>query len=93
MNYGLAEGALVFRAAVASPLAELVEPTEVAFEVDDIDPVTANGWSVLVRGTTVQFSGDAAAVVPRPWAPGERVVGIAIIPTYFSGRSVSADQP
>lgn len=91
VNYGLAEGAIVFRVAADTLLAELVQPVDVVFEVDDIDATTATGWSVLVHGSTVQFAGDVATVVPHPWAPGVRAVGVAIIPSTFSGRSVVAD--
>lgn len=91
VNYGVAEGSIVFRVASDSLMAELVHPVDVVFEVDDIDPTTATGWSVLVRGSTVQFTGDVTAVVARPWAPGERNVGIAIIPSTYSGRSVVSD--
>ncbi|HSN44523.1 MAG TPA: pyridoxamine 5'-phosphate oxidase family protein, partial [Propionibacteriaceae bacterium] len=78
VNYGVAEGAVVFRVAPASILAELVRPVDVVFEVDDLDGTTATGWSVLVRGSTVQFTGDVDAVVPHPWAPGDRSLGVAI---------------
>lgn len=91
VNYGMAAGAIVFRVAPGSLLAQLVQPVDVVFQVDDLDGTTATGWSVLVHGTTVQFAGDVASVVPHPWAPGERTVGIAIIPSTFSGRSVVAD--
>ena len=91
VNYGLAEGAIVFRASPRSLLAELVQPADVVFQVDDLDDTTATGWSVLVHGRTVQFTGDVAAVVPQPWAPGDRTVGLAIIPSTLSGRSVVAD--
>lgn len=91
VNYGLAEGAIVFRAAAGSILAELTQPTDVAFQVDDLDDTTATGWSVLVRGTTVQFTGDVTSVVTHSWAPGERTIGIAVIPSSFTGRSVVSD--
>lgn len=91
VNYGVAQGAIVFRVAPGSILAELVQPVEVVFQVDDLDGATATGWSVLVHGTTVQFTGDVTTVVAHPWAPGERSVGIAIVPSRYSGRSVVAD--
>ena len=91
VNYGVAEGGIVFRVAPTSILAELVRPVDVVFEVDDLDGTTATGWSVLVRGTSVQFTGDVDAVVAHPWAPGDRSLGVLIIPTDFSGRSLVAD--
>jgi Predicted flavin-nucleotide-binding protein len=52
VNYRLINGAVVFHTSPASPLARLAEPTQVAFQVDEIDHGTAVGWSVLVRGTS-----------------------------------------
>ena len=91
VNYGMDDGHVVFRVDPESLLAELSEPVEVVFQIDDLDTTTATGWSVLVRGVTSRATGDLDAVVARPWAPGHRMVGIAITPSQFSGRSVVAD--
>ena len=45
VNYRLINGAVVFHTSPASPLARLAEPTQVAFQVDEIDHGTAVGWS------------------------------------------------
>ena len=45
---------VVFRTSPHGVLAQLAHPTEVAFEIDDIDQNRGAGWSVLVEG------------VPRP---------------------------
>lgn len=89
VSYALTEGLIVFRTAASSVLGELADAAEVAFEVDDLDPATATGWSVLVQGS----SGPAPDGVARPaaWAPGERELMIAVTPSRVSGRAVSAD--
>ena len=66
------------------------EDAEVAFQVDDLDGQTATGWSVLVQGTTGPWAGEVPVL--SPWAPGRREVAVAIEPTSWSGRSVSADE-
>lgn len=91
VNYGVDGSSIVFQVAADSLLAELVQPVDVAFQVDDLDPVTATGWSVLVQGTTRPYGGDATLVVPRAWAPGERLLAVEVVARSYSGRSVSAD--
>lgn len=85
------DGRLGFRVAPGTLLAELREPTAVAFEADDIDTATAVGWSVLVRGTASAWVGDYPEALGRPWAPGDRTLAVQIAPQHYSGRSVSAD--
>lgn len=92
VNYALADGRIVFTVAQESVLSELSQPVDVAFQVDDLDPTTATGWSILVQGRTVAFDGDAVSLRALPWAPGSREVAVAIEPGSVSGRSVSADE-
>ncbi len=89
VSYVLAGERIVFRTAAGSQLAGLVDPQPVGFEIDDLDPETRTGWSVLVRGT----SGPAApgeADAAEPWAPGDRPVMVAIEPSAYSGRAIAA---
>lgn len=89
VSYVLTDGLIVFRTAASSTLGELADGADVAFQVDDLDPATATGWSVLVQGA----AGPAPSGVARPsaWAPGERELMVAITPSVVSGRAVSAD--
>ena len=93
--YGVhVDGRLGFRAAAGTILAELAagaDPVPVAFEVDDLDAATLTGWSVLVRGSAQAWRGGFPTGLCRPWAPGERSVGVQITPRSFSGRIVSGD--
>lgn len=89
VNYLLENDQIVFRVDPRSVLAELATPTDVAFEVDDLDADTATGWSVLAQGRTTSFGGGTPET--SPWAPGEREVAIAIAVSALSGRSVSRE--
>jgi len=86
VNHELVDGAVRFCTTLGSPLASLTEPTLVAFQVDQIDPETRVGWSVLVRGT----SGPADGEGNGSWLPGRRGVGVRIVPDKVTGRVVSS---
>ena len=86
VNFRLVEGAIVFHTTQESFLAGLAVPTQVAFQVDEIDQETATGWSVLVRG----LSGPADTLVSSiSWLDGGLTVGLAITASTIAGRVVS----
>ncbi len=95
VTYAWFEGAVVFRTSPYRVLSELIRPTEVAFEVDDLDQVHHRGWSVVVHGRAqAAESGDltrmwaVGGVVP--WASGTRNLFIQITPHRLTGRRVAA---
>lgn len=67
-----------------------------AFEVDHVDEVLCQGWSVLVVGQAhrVLQSGELRHVreeaITLPWAGGTRDVYVRIVPDQISGRRISA---
>lgn len=86
VNFRVIERVIVFHTTQESFLAGLAVPTEVAFQVDEIDQETATGWSVLVRGV----SGPAdTAVSSISWLEGGLTVGLAITASTIAGRVVS----
>lgn len=90
VSYVVAGEQIVFRTASGSLLADLEQPHQVGFEIDDLDPTTLTGWSVLVHGKSGAgeiSDGELAA----PWAPGERTVVVAITPSAYSGRAIAAN--
>lgn len=87
--YTLHGDSLVFLTSPAGVLADLVSPTVVSFEVDDIDVETRTGWNVLVQGVSGPGP-DSVLGLPDPWAPGERSLAVAITPQNYSGRAVAA---
>ncbi|GAA4888806.1 hypothetical protein GCM10025789_01400 [Tessaracoccus lubricantis] len=86
VNYQVVDRAIVFHTDVESSLAKLSDGRSLSFQVDEIDPDTAIGWSVLVRGT-----GGLAdpAVANTSWLDDDNTVGIAITVTSIDGRVVS----
>jgi nitroimidazol reductase NimA-like FMN-containing flavoprotein (pyridoxamine 5'-phosphate oxidase superfamily) len=65
-------------------------PVMVAFEIDGIDAVHRQGWSVVVRGTLHHVAPDAAGFRerfdPEPWLANERDAWLIIDPYAMSGR-------
>jgi hypothetical protein len=66
----------------------------VAFEIDAIDAVHHEGWSVLVRGTLHRVDPDAAGFReqfdPEPWILEERDRWVVIEPFAITGRQLHA---
>jgi Pyridoxamine 5'-phosphate oxidase len=69
-------------------------PMRVAFEIDEIDAVHHEGWSVLVRGTLQHVDPDAAGFRerfdPEPWMLDERDAWLVIEPFAITGRRLHA---
>ena len=67
------------------------------FEVDDLDMVERQGWSVIVDGHLVTAQPAAAAVAVlehlAPWAPGDRPFLMCIVIDVVTGRWVRASAP
>jgi len=82
VNYQWHDGAIVFRTAQHSALDEDLRTGIaggeylVAFEVDDIDVPSRQGWSVLIQGPAHHISGDERESAERagvePWPAGDR---------------------
>ena len=100
VNYKLHDGAIVFRTAQDSPTGEDLRTGiahaeyQVAFEIDQINPETRDGWSVLIHGPAHHMSSDAerAAVAESgvtPWPRGVHEHAIRITPTAITGRRLS----
>lgn len=87
----LDEETVLFRTSEDSRLAELAAGVDVSFQLDDIDPSTQTGWSVLARGRAAHFDRTAFTHVPdsEPWAVGDRDVFITFRASRLSGRIVS----
>jgi nitroimidazol reductase NimA-like FMN-containing flavoprotein (pyridoxamine 5'-phosphate oxidase superfamily) len=95
VNYCLVDDSVVFRTSPGTKLAAASEGAVVAFEVDEVDPISHAGWSVLVVGLArVVHDGDEvrrlqAAPVPR-WSPGPDEAYVVIDAARVSGRRVGA---
>ena len=96
VSYAMDAGRVVFRTSAYGALGHLRQPTNVAFEIDQVDAAAGTGWSVVVQGSA------RAVVLPQelvdlwsrpdivPWAPGTRNLFIAITVHALSGRVAEA---
>ncbi|MGI9145417.1 MAG: pyridoxamine 5'-phosphate oxidase family protein [Chloroflexota bacterium] len=96
VNYGISHRIVSFRTAHGTKLSA-APGSNVAFEIDDYEPSTGIGWSVLVQGVAVDsttalddVSWMARGASPHPLAPGVKVHRLAIRPTAISGRRFAA---
>ena len=97
ITYACHHDALVFRTSPYGPLSELMQPTDVALEVDELDQQRRNGWSVVVQGRAAAVA-EPAEIVELwtidglvPWAPGIRNVFIEVVPRRITGRMLRHD--
>ena len=90
VNYVIDERAVVIRTAPFTDLGREGAVREMAFEVDDIDPVARTGWSVLVRGRR-RLDPEAHGKTPRPevWVEGSRWLVLRIEARTISGRRLT----
>jgi uncharacterized protein len=94
VNYTVDDGTIVLRTSLGAKLAN-APFTKVAFEVDEIDEISREGWSVLVQGVGQDISTSIdpcserlRAIAPQPWAGGERAHYIRVVPREITGRRV-----
>jgi nitroimidazol reductase NimA-like FMN-containing flavoprotein (pyridoxamine 5'-phosphate oxidase superfamily) len=95
VNFTVVSGSIVVRTHQGS-LIESRGDERAAFEVDHLDEVLCQGWSVLVQGQAhrvlqpgeLRHLQEATTVVP--WPGGEGDVYIRIVPDQISGRRISA---
>ena len=96
VSYAYHQSEIVFRTSPYGALSQLVQPTEVAMETDELDQQLRTGWSVVVRGRTAPVREPAEMVRAWtidglvPWASGTRNLFIRIIPTRISGRTLQS---
>ena len=96
VNHAVVAHGVVFRTAAGSKLWS-TRRSHVSFEVDDFDPSSHTGWSVLIRGSAREVtSGDtnpelletALAGAPTPWAPGPRDHLVRVVADSITGRRI-----
>lgn len=95
VNYGLDRGVIVLRTRPGTKLGAATH-ANVTFEVDQIDPLSRTGWSVLVRGLAEEVTAEhrqelvdrTVAASVQPWAPGEHGHYLRIIAHHVTGRRI-----
>ena len=93
VNYLVDDDRIVFRTASGTTFDAAVRGAPVAFEIDDSDPETHSGWSVMVSGVAEEIlHPDEIARLEQlplePWVPGEMQHWVAIRIESVSGRRV-----
>ncbi|HXW34479.1 MAG TPA: pyridoxamine 5'-phosphate oxidase family protein [Acidimicrobiales bacterium] len=93
VNFSLIDRNIFFFTAPGTKFSAALRNAVVAFEVDHVDPIYHEGWSVLVAGKSHEVADEALLRrVKRsplePWAPGERSHVVCIDPDFVSGRSI-----
>jgi nitroimidazol reductase NimA-like FMN-containing flavoprotein (pyridoxamine 5'-phosphate oxidase superfamily) len=84
---------ILIRTSLGTKLDAATRNAVVAFEVDEIDPATRSGWSVVVRGVArpLTDAGEIEAARRLPlerWAPGSDSRVIAVSVELVSGRRI-----
>ena len=98
ISYACAADLIVFRTSPFGVLSELVRPTQVVFEVDDLDDTAHTGWSVIARGRAQAVASPALLTHlwtvegAEPWAGGVRNVFIGISVERITGRSFGSQR-
>jgi hypothetical protein len=69
----------------------------VALEIDHMQPVTQQGWSVLVQGAAHFVDSDEelasiARLRVQAWAGGPKEQFLCIVPTHITGRRIRRTQ-
>lgn len=94
VNYAVASGVVLARTAPGTALAEAAAlGAAVALEVDRLDEVRSEGWSVLVRGTARPLGEADRQHLGRdvtPWSGEGRSVLVVLAPDGISGLRITA---
>ena len=98
VNFSMLDDAIVFRTGTGTKLDAATRNAVVAFEVDDLDPLYHDGWSVLVVGVADELTDPellrrAEALPLAPWAPGTRDHVVRLQPGFVSGRRIVQGAP
>lgn len=98
VNFVLTDDGVVIRTAPGTKLDQAMRNAVVAFEVDDYDPMSHEGWSVNIVGIARELRDRAqiaeARRLPIPqWAPGEREHFVSIGLDVVTGRRIAHRLP
>jgi uncharacterized protein len=93
VNYAMDSANVVFRTQQGGLLDRTCRNTIVAFEIDDFDPSTEAGWSVVVVGTaTVLYASEWLRAVELGLSSAGAADGsmfVKIVPGIITGRAIT----
>ncbi len=99
VSYSVYGDAIVFRTAPYSELSTYGWDTDLAFEIDDLDYDTQQGWSVVAVGRAhVMSDHDEVQRIrrewePQPWAGGTRNLYVALVWRQLTGVRLGDHRP
>jgi nitroimidazol reductase NimA-like FMN-containing flavoprotein (pyridoxamine 5'-phosphate oxidase superfamily) len=93
VNHAVDGHRLVLRTASGTALHRVAIGRSVAYEADDLMPVTREGWSVVVRGLIDELTDEdelarAHELGLHPWASGRRDHFLELRPWAVTGREI-----
>jgi nitroimidazol reductase NimA-like FMN-containing flavoprotein (pyridoxamine 5'-phosphate oxidase superfamily) len=92
VTFATVGGDIMFFTGTGMKLDAAQDTRAVSFEVDEIDAIAEQGWSVLVVGRARLASqaskARAIALGLYPWASGDRQQLVQIGPSFISGRRI-----
>lgn len=94
VNYAVLDGDVVIRTGAGTKLDAALNGAVVAFEIDAVDPIYHEGWSVMVQGRAHEVVDSeelkrARALPLEPWAAGARDRFVRISAERMSGRRIA----
>jgi transcriptional regulator with XRE-family HTH domain len=95
VNYRMLGDDIIFRTGSATSMPDAARQPRVSFDVDHLDDVLGEGWSVLVSGEARLVSAPTElttveALGITPWAGGDRDTYIRIVAREITGRRIRA---
>lgn len=93
VNYKMDGDDIVFRTGSEPGSTEGAQLQKVSFDVDHLDDVLSEGWSVLLSGTASVITDErelarAKELDIEPWAGGDRETYIRLVPTQITGKRI-----
>lgn len=93
VNYAVLDGDIVIRTGAGTKLDAALAGAVVAFEIDAVDPIYHEGWSVMVQGRAHEVVDPdelmrARALPLTPWAAGARDRFVRIASERITGRKI-----
>lgn len=88
VNFVLDRDVVVFRSDAGEKIFQL-RGNRVSFQIDQIDPSSRTGWSVLVQGVAYEATpAEVEHLRLEPWAPGDKAHWVRILPDAITGRRI-----
>ena len=97
VTFAVLDDAVVMCTAADTRLAAAADGGVLAFEIDEMDPRSRTGWSVVVTGVaelvTDSLTRSRVHGMVAPWAPGQHDIFIRVPLTVVSGRRIVNTAP